>query len=114
MRLSWWGVLCVIFGSVPLILLFHYFGKSALALPTLGSAGLVTMAIARRWQLRRHVWFWVIIAVFVGLHVALISVVPWTTEWVPAIVITPIGVADLYLMLAILSVARKFLKERNP
>src|SRR5512138_899690 len=108
MRLPWWGVLCVIFGSMPLILLFYYFGKPALALPTLGSAGIVTMAIAMRWQLRRHVWFWLIICIFAAIHVTLILVVPWTTEWVPAVVITPIGVADLYLMLAILSVARKF------
>jgi drug/metabolite transporter (DMT)-like permease len=110
MRLPWWRVLCVIFGSMPLILLFYYFGKPALALPVLGSAGIVTMAIALRWQLRRHVWFWVIIGIFVALHGALILVVPWTTQWVPAVVMTPIGVADLYLMLAILSVVRKLAK----
>jgi hypothetical protein len=110
MRLPWWGVFCVILGAAPLILLFHYFGKPALALPTLDSAAVVGIAIAMRWKLRRHVWFWITMTVFVALHVALILFVPWTSKWVPAIVIIPIGIADLYAMLAILSVVGKFME----
>ena len=110
MRLPWWGVLCVIFGAMPLILLFYYFGKPALALPTLDSAAVVTIAIAMRWRLRRHVWFWVTMTVIMALHVLLVLSVPWTTKWVPAIVITPIGIADLYAMLLIVSIVGKFME----
>jgi len=110
MRLPWWGVLCVIFGAMPLILLFHYFGKSALALPTLCSVAMVALAIVMRWRLRRHVWFWTTMIVIVALHVPLVLFVPWTTKWVPAIVITPIAIADLYVMLAILSFVGKFME----
>jgi hypothetical protein len=45
--------------------------------------------------------------VIAALHVPLILFVPWTTKWIPAIVIIPIGPADLYAMLAILSVVGK-------
>ena len=110
MRLPWWGVLCVILGGLPPMLLLVYFGKRELALPTLDSAAVVTIAIAMRWQLRRHVWFWITMTVIAALHVPLILFVPWTTKWVPAIVITPIGIADLYVMLAIVSLVGKFME----
>jgi hypothetical protein len=111
MRLPWWGVLCVMFAALPLVLLFAYFGKFALALPTLDSIAMVIIAIAMRWRLRRHVWFWITMTVIAALHVPLILFVPWTTKWVPAPVIIPIGIADLYAMLAILSVVGKFVER---
>ena len=111
MRLPGWGVLCVIFGSILLGLVFVHFGKLALARPTLDSVAMVSIAIAMRWQLRRHVWFWITMTVLAALHVPLILFVPWTTKWVPAIVIIPIGLADLYAMLAILSVVGKLVER---
>jgi hypothetical protein len=57
MRLPWWGVLCIIAGGLPLMFLFDYFGKLALALPTLDSVAMVTIAIAIKWKLRLHCGF---------------------------------------------------------
>lgn len=108
MRLPWWGVLCVIVGAVPLFLLFAYFGKSAIARPTLYSFAIIVIAIAMRWQLRKHVWFWITIALIAAVHVPLILFIPWSTRWVPVIVIIPIAMADLYVMLWILSVVGRF------
>lgn len=45
--------------------------------------------------------------VFAALHVLLVMFVPWTTKWVPALAIVPIGIADLYVMLWVLSVVGK-------
>ena len=113
MRLPWWGVLCIILGGLPVAYLFDHFGNLALARPTLCSAGMVGVVIAMRWQLRRHAWFWITMAVVVCLHVPLILFVPWTNKWVPAIVIVPIAIADVYLMLAILSVVGEWVKRRT-
>jgi hypothetical protein len=110
-RLPWWGVLCIVAGGLPLLFLFDHFGKLALARPVLDSAAMVSIAIAMRWRLRRHVWFWITMTALAALHVPLILFVPWTTKWVPAIVIIPIGIADLYAMLAILSVVGKFVER---
>ena len=112
-RLPWSGVLCVIFGAIPLILLFAHFGKSAFALPTLDSAAMVAIVIAMRWQLRRHLWFWMTMTVFAALHLALVLFVPWTDKWNPAIVIIPLGIADLYAMLWILSAVRTRVKATH-
>jgi len=109
MRLPWWGVLCVIFGAIPLFLLFAHVSRLALARPTLDSVAMVIIAIAMRWYLRRHVWFWITMIIIAALHVPLILFVPWTTRWVPAIVIIPIGLVDLWVMLTVLSVVGKFM-----
>jgi len=52
-------------------------------------------------------WFRSTMIVFAALHVLLVMFVPWTTKWVPALAIVPIGIADLYVMLWVLSVVGK-------
>jgi hypothetical protein len=98
-------------GALLLYLLFIYFGRFDLARPSLISAGMVALAIALRWKLRRHVWFWITMTILAGLHLPLIVFVPWTTKWIPAIVIAPFGIADLYAMLWVLSVVGKFVER---
>ncbi len=107
MRLPWWGVLCVILGALAVLIFFDHFGRLALARPTMISAAMVVIAIVMRWRLKRHVWFWITMIVFAALHVLLILFVPWTAKWVPALAIIPIGIADLYLMLWVLSIVGK-------
>ena len=114
MRLPWWGVLCVIFGTILLALSFVYSGRFDLARPSLISVAMVALAIVMRWKLRRHVWFWITIIFLAALHLPLILFVPWTTKWIPAFVIAPFGIADLYAMLWILSVVGKFVERQKP
>ena len=113
MRLPWWGVLCVIAGTILIGLLFIEFGRFDLARPSLLSAAAIFLTIIMRWKLKRHVWFWLTMIAFAALHVPLILFVPWTTKWIPAFVIIPIGIADLYAMLWILSVVGKFTGDQQ-
>jgi hypothetical protein len=113
LRLPWWGVLCVILGALSVLIFFDHFGQLALARPTMISAAMVIIAIAMRWRLKQHGWFWLTMIVLAALHVPLILFVPWTTKWVPALAIIPIGIADLYLMLWVLSVVGKFMGEQK-
>ena len=94
-----------------MLFLFDRFGKLDLARPTLYSVAMIAIAIAMRWKLRRQMWFWITMTVLVALHVLLILFVPWTAKWAPAIVIIPIGIADLYAMLAILSLVGKLVER---
>jgi hypothetical protein len=114
MRLPWWGVLCVIFGTVFLALLFVYFGRFDLARPSLITVAMLALAITMRWKLRRHVWFWETMICLALLHVPLILFVPWTTKWIPAVVIAPFGIADLYVMLWVVSLVGKFAERAKP
>src|ERR1700722_14875239 len=108
MRLPWWGVLCVILGTVLLAFFFVSFGRYDLARPSLISVAMVALATAMRWKLRKRMWFWITITIVAALHLPLILLVPWTTKWIPAVLIAPFGIADLYAMLAILSIVGKF------
>ena len=107
MRLPWWGVLCVIVGAFPLFFLFDHFGKLALARPILYSAAIIAITVAMRWKLRGHLWFWATMAVLAALHVPLILFIPWTTTWIPVLVVIPIGIADSYVMLWVVAVIAK-------
>lgn len=108
LTLSWKSGLAIFFGSILVGLLFFHFGRLALARPTIFSAIVIATVFTVRWEQRHHVWFWVIMTIFLGLHVLLIVSVPWSTRWVPAIVLAPIGIADLCVMLAVLSAVGKF------
>jgi hypothetical protein len=112
MRLPWWGTVWH-GGALPVLILFDHFGKLALARPTLASAAIVTIAIALRWKLRWHAWFWGTMISIAALHVRLILFVPWTTKWVQVFVIIPIGSGDLYLILWILAIVGKLRATRS-
>jgi uncharacterized membrane protein YfcA len=108
--LPWWGVLCLGIVSLPLYWLFDHFGRLNLALPTFNCIAVLGFVIAVKRNLRRHAWFWGIMAILATLHIPLILFVPWTTKWVPALAIAAIDSGDLILMLAILSVVGKFME----
>jgi hypothetical protein len=113
LRLPWWGVLCVIAGTILFGLLFLKFGRLDLARPSLITAAIMVLAIIMRWKLKRHVWFWITMVILAALHVPLILFVPWTTRWIPAFVTIPIGIADLYLVLWVLSTVGKFMGDHK-
>jgi hypothetical protein len=111
--MSWRGGLCVFFGTILLALLFVSFGRFDLARPIMVSLAMVGLAVTMRWKLRKHIWFWITMTVLAALHVPLILFVPWTTKWIPAILIAPVGIADLYMMLWVLAVVGKLMGERE-
>jgi len=113
MRLSWKGGLCVFFGTILLALTFVSIGRFDLARPTMVSVAMVSLAITMRWKLRTHRWFWITIFILAVLHLPLILFIPWTTKWIPAVLIAPIGIADLYAMLWAISVVGKFMGEKE-
>jgi hypothetical protein len=102
-RLPWWGVLCWMITCGVILWLLDHLGRFDLGRPTLFGIGMLVAAIGIKWKLRRHVWFWITMTLIAGLHITLVLFIPWTTKWFPAIAIIPIGLADLYAMLAILS-----------
>jgi hypothetical protein len=108
LRLPLWGVLCGIIGSFLCAWLFDNFGKLELVLPSLNSIGVLGFMLVLKRKLWPHAWFWVIMAVLVALHVALVLFVPWTTRWVPALAIAVIDSADFCLILGILAIVGRF------
>ena len=64
------------------------------------------MAIRIRWELRRHIWFWVAIVGIILLHLPLILSIHWAV-WIPAFFIIPIAILDMVVIFAIIEGAAK-------
>jgi hypothetical protein len=120
LRLPWWGMLCWMIGCALGAWLFDHLGRLDLALPTLNGTAVLGFAIAVKWKLRRHAWFWLTMTAIAALHVPLLMFVPWTTKWVPALVIAAIDSVDFCAILAILIAVGKLaggpktLKDERP
>jgi hypothetical protein len=109
MRLPWWGVLCWMAGCALIAWPFYHADRLELLRPVLYSIGMLGGTTAIKWGFRRHVWFLGTMTILAALHVLLILLVPWTTKWIPAFVVIPIGIADLYVMLWVVSVVGKLM-----
>jgi len=110
-RLPWWGVLCVIIGSMPMFLLFDRFGRLNMALPLLNSIAVLGLAIGVKWSLRRNAWFWITMGAIAALHALLILAVPWTDKWVPAAAYAGAASLDLVVILLVLAIVEKLVGD---
>jgi hypothetical protein len=113
MRLPLWGYPCVLVGAFLLFALFDHFGKLAFARPAIFSVSIIIITVAMRWNLKGNVWFWITMAFLAALHVPLILLIPWTTKWIPVLVVIPIGIADSYAMLWVVSVVRTYMERQS-
>ena len=113
MRLPWWGVLIWMGVCALIVWPFYRAGRLDLARPVLWSVGILGVLTAIKRKLKRHVWFWVTMAILASLHVLLILLVPWPSKWIPALVAIPFGIADVYIMLWLVSVVGTFMGARN-
>lgn len=113
LRLPWWGVLCWMAACALFVWLLDHFGKFDLARPVLYSIGMLAVTVAIKWKFRRHVWFWGTVIVFVMLHLLLVLFVPWTSNWIPAVVVIPFAIVDLYAMLAVVALVGRFFETNR-
>ena len=97
---------------LPVFFLFVYWGKADMGLAVLIVLGVTIGAIKIRWDLRKHVWFWAIIAVILALHVPLFFMIRWPQGNVPTLFYTlPFGLIDFLIISGILELAEKLLSR---
>ncbi|HET6145737.1 MAG TPA: hypothetical protein VFE02_19695 [Candidatus Acidoferrales bacterium] len=111
LRMPGWVVVCVIIASFLCAWLFDNSRKLELVLPILNSILVLGFMLVLKRKLWRYAWFWGTVAAIAGLHVPLILFFPWTTRWVPALAIAVIDSVDFCLILWILAVVEKFMRE---
>jgi len=108
MRLPGWAVLCLAASTLALLTLFDHLGKKDLVIPIMNSILVLALIFGLKQALWGRVWFWITMTTIAALHVPLILFVPWTSKWVPALVIAIIDSADFCLIVWILAVVREF------
>jgi hypothetical protein len=106
-RADWTGT---IIGALllPVFFSFVYLGKAEMGFTVCLVLGMVMIAIKLRWNLRRHAWFWVTIAVILILHIPLLFIVRWPETNIPTIAFSmPLGIADFWLTIGGIGLAEK-------
>jgi hypothetical protein len=93
----------------PVFFLFVFVvGNADMGLTVCIVLGMVILAVKIRWNLRKHVWFWVVIILVLALHVPLFSMVRWPQGNVPTLFYTmPLGIADFLIISGALRFAEK-------
>jgi hypothetical protein len=73
--------------------------------------GVLLFAIKIRWHLRKHIWFWAIIAVVLALHIPLVFMVRWP-HGLPTLFYTmPLGIADFLIISGALRLAENLFSK---
>jgi|SRR5580700_11337386 hypothetical protein len=77
-------------------------------------SGVILFAIKIHWNLRKHIWFWPVIAVILARHIPLVFMVRRPQGSVPTLFYTmPIGIADFLIISGVLSLAEKLFSKRS-
>jgi hypothetical protein len=101
---------------LPMLLLFIYLGKADMGLTVFIVLGVSIVAIKIQWNLRKHLWFWLIIVFIFALHVPLFFIIRWPQGNVPGLFYgLPFGLVDFLIISGALRLAEKFfLKGSSP
>ena len=109
---DWFGTILGVAMS-PIFFFFASVGKPDFGLTAYIITGVFVFAVRTRWALRRHAWFWVMVACLALLHIRLLFALQWPHGNFPAIVYTvPIGIADFLVILGAIDLGKRlFLRD---
>lgn len=112
-RMPWWGVLGLFIATLIIFIVFDHYGRDNLTLPAMASGFVLGFTVGVKWKLRLLPWFWITMAVLVALHVIFLVFIPWTHEWVPAVVSALIASADVIIMLAVIDTIARLVRRAH-
>ena len=100
----------------PVFFLITFLSNADMGLAACIVLGMVMLAIKLRWDLRKHLWFWVVIGFILALHIPLVRIVRWPQGNVPTLFYTmPVGIADFLIILGAVRLGEQFfLKGSSP
>jgi len=91
----------------PIYVIFVYLDQPDIGLTASYCLVTILLAIRVRCDLRKHAWFWIVMAVVLALHVPLIVFWRWPDRWIPGIALLPFAAADCAMILGVLRVAER-------
>ncbi len=101
------AVLLILLATSPVFITFLYLGHPGNARAGWILSAVVIMAAKVRWDLHNKVWFWPTIALIAFVHAIAIILVPWTSKWIPAVIVFPFCAVDGLAILGILQLMDK-------
>src|SRR5258708_17462863 len=101
--------LAALVAPVFILVTFLYNAEAGLAAYIV--VGVMVFAIKLRWHLRKHVWFWAIIALILAIHVPLVFMVHWPKNLPTIFYAMPIGIADFLIISGALRLAENLFSK---
>jgi len=100
---------------LPVIFLLDHFGRIDLGLNLFLCLSVNAIVIRVRWELKKYVWFWVVMAIIVVLELPIVFRVKWPEhQWVPAVALLPIGLAACLVALGAIKLVEHFMVKAPP
>jgi hypothetical protein len=80
--------------ALPVFILFCILKRWEMGIGAWICAGLVVAIVRQRWDLRRRLWFWIVISAAFLLQVPLVVLIPWNDRNLTGISLLPVAVLD--------------------
>jgi hypothetical protein len=93
--------------SSPVIVVYCILGKFDQGLGVWACTCLLILAIRARWELRKHVWFWIAVIAACPLQIPFVMFVPWTDRYMSYALLLPYGLLDIFIMIGLFKLAEK-------
>jgi hypothetical protein len=98
--------------SLPIFLLFCFLGRWERGIGAGICSALVFLNVRTRWDLRKHLWFWIAVIIATAFQAPFIWLVPWNDRNLTWIALLPMGLVDYSLVYGCIKLAEQLIKKR--
>ncbi len=99
---------------LPVMVFFSFLGRDDIGRAVSVCLGSIMLAIKIRWDLRKDLWFWVVIVSVLLLHLPIFIFVQWPNGRVPPLVLLPFAVGDCLIVLGTVKIIEKYILKVPP
>ena len=97
--------------SLPILIVFAILGKVWMGFGAWICSGLVMLVVRARWDLRKHIWFWVTIVSCELLQIPIILLIPWNNRSLTWFSFLPVAVLDYGMVYGCVRLVEKMLRK---
>jgi hypothetical protein len=96
-----YGYLIVLLLMLPLIIFPFLTGRTELMIGVSLSAVMNCLSVAKCWDLRKHGWFWIVVALLQTIHISLAYFAHWPRVTMTRLTLLPIGAMYYFLTVGV-------------
>jgi hypothetical protein len=99
--------------SSPMLIIFYFVGGLQLGFGAWICLTFVMLVVRIRWDLRRHVWFWITIGLTLLLQIPLVLVIPWNDRNLTWFILLPVAILDYAVVYGCVRFVEKLMKKEQ-
>ena len=107
-------VYLMVLSSMPVLLIFAYLGDVYRGIGASVCTTTVLIVVRARWDLRKHIWFWVTVTLTLVFQIPFVFLVPWKNRNVNGVTILPLMLLDYGMVFGCVKLAQMMMKKAQP